>query len=445
MLFGLRFDFRNPAFAGTTMADRYAAALDIAEWADGLGCVRITVSEHHGSPDGYLPSPVPMLAAMAARTTNVRFLIAALIAPFHDPLRLAEDMVVLDNLSRGRVDLVVAGGYVRDEFAMFDVPMNERAKRVTDVVTTLKAAFTGEPFDYRGRVVRVTPAPFRPGGPAILLGGSSEPAARRAARIADGFVPSVPEVWDFYRDEVMQLGRPDPGPGLIGPNRVVALAEDPDQGWEQMAPFFLHETNAYGGLLAENDGDAGRSTPSTMPTSCGRRVSTACSRPNSSSPSRRRHRSRSRCSTRSVAGCRSIWRGRACASSSTRCYRRSRDRRASFERTADQRSELDQPGGGALGEERTTDLGRQGAGRAEQRVDHHRSLEEQVEGVLGREADACEHLLRLRRCHPRRLTRERLGERGREVAGNADGGISDRRRRLDRDERLGELVSHRLE
>ena len=254
MLFGLRFDFRNPAFAGTTMADRYAAALDIAEWADGLGCVRITVSEHHGSPDGYLPSPVPMLAAMAARTTNVRYLIAALIAPFHDPLRLAEDMVVLDNLSRGRVDLVVAGGYVRDEFEMFDVPMNERARRVTDVVTTLRAAFTGEPFEYRGRVVRVTPAPFRPGGPSILLGGSSEPAARRAARMGDGFVPSVPEVWDFYRDEVMQLGRPDPGPSVIGPNRVVALAEDPEQGWEQMAPFFLYETNAYGGSLAENDG-----------------------------------------------------------------------------------------------------------------------------------------------------------------------------------------------
>jgi alkanesulfonate monooxygenase SsuD/methylene tetrahydromethanopterin reductase-like flavin-dependent oxidoreductase (luciferase family) len=79
-----------------------------------------------------------------------------------------------------------------------------------------------------------------------LLGGSSEPAARRAARLADGFLPSVPDVWDFYRDEVKRLGRPDPGPSPIGPNRVVALAEDPEKGWQQMAPFFLHETNAYG-------------------------------------------------------------------------------------------------------------------------------------------------------------------------------------------------------
>jgi len=253
VLFGLRFDFRNPAFAGTTPAERYAAALDMAEWADDLGCVTITVSEHHGSPDGYLPSPLPMLAAMAARTTNVRFMVAALIAPFYDPIRLAEDLIVLDHLSRGRVDVIVAGGYVHEEFAMYGVPMGERAKRVNEVVTTLKAAFTGEPFEFRGRTVHVTPAPYRPGGPGILLGGSSEPAARRAARIADGFIPSVAEVWDFYRDEVQRLGRPDPGPSPIGENQLVALAKDPEEGWRQMAPFFLHETNAYGAWQAQDD------------------------------------------------------------------------------------------------------------------------------------------------------------------------------------------------
>lgn len=253
MFFALRFDFRNPDIAGTSMAERYAAAIEMAEWADRLGCVTITISEHHGSPDGYLPSPIPMVAAMAARTTNVRFMIAAVIAPFHDPLRLAEDLVVLDNLSNGRVDLIVAGGYVHEEFAMFDVPMNQRGKRVTEAVATLKAAFTGEPFEYRGRTVQVTPAPFRPGGPTISLGGSSEPAARRAARIADGFMPSVPEVWDFYRDEVVKLGRPDPGSSPIGGTQVVALAEDAEKGWEQMAPFFLHEMNAYGAWQAQDN------------------------------------------------------------------------------------------------------------------------------------------------------------------------------------------------
>jgi len=253
LLFGLRFDFRNPSFAGTTHRERYAAALDMAEWADRLGCVSIAVSEHHSSPDGYLPSPLPMLAAMATRTTSVRFMVAALIAPFYDPLRLAEDLAVLDHLSKGRVDVIVAGGYVREEFAMYGVPMSERAERVTETVATLRAAFTGEPFEFRGRTVRVTPPPYRPGGPGIMLGGSSEPAARRAARIADGFIPSVPEVWDFYRDEVQRLGRPDPGPSPVGANRTVALATDVDKAWDQMGPYFLHETNAYGAWQAQDD------------------------------------------------------------------------------------------------------------------------------------------------------------------------------------------------
>jgi alkanesulfonate monooxygenase SsuD/methylene tetrahydromethanopterin reductase-like flavin-dependent oxidoreductase (luciferase family) len=253
MLFGMRFDFRNPDFAGTTPADRYEAALEMVEWADERGCVMVAVSEHHGSADGYLPSPLPVVAAMAARTRNVRIGVAALIAPFYDPLRLAEDVIVLDHLSRGRVDLIVAGGYVREEFAMYGVPMNERVKRVTETVRTLKTAFTGEPFEFRGRTVQVTPAPYTPGGPRIVLGGSSEAAARRAARIADGFMPSIPEVWEAYRDEVRQLGGPDPGPSPIGQNRTVALAEDAEKGWAQMAPFFLHETNAYGEWQAQDD------------------------------------------------------------------------------------------------------------------------------------------------------------------------------------------------
>ncbi|HEY6426718.1 MAG TPA: LLM class flavin-dependent oxidoreductase [Acidimicrobiales bacterium] len=253
MFFGLRFDFRNPDLAETSTADRYEAALDMAEWADRLGCLSIAVSEHHGSSDGYLPSPVPLLAAMAARTSVVGFTIAALIAPFHDPLHLAEDLIVLDNLSRGRVDVIVAGGYVHEEFALFGVPMAERPQRVTETVQTLRSAFTGQPFEFRGRTVHLTPAPFRPGGPAILLGGSSASAARRAARIADGFIPSDPEVWDPYRAEVQKLGRPDPGPCPTGETTVVAFAEDAQEGWERMAPFFLHEMNAYGQWQAQDD------------------------------------------------------------------------------------------------------------------------------------------------------------------------------------------------
>lgn len=253
MLFGLRFDLRNPEIANTSPADRYEAAIEMAAWAERHGGLSVSVSEHHGSPDGYIPSPIPLLAAMAARTTSIRLMIAALIAPFYEPLRLAEDLIVLDIVSRGRVDLIIGAGYVHEEFDLYGIAMSERPRRVTEAVRTLKAAFSGDPFEFRGRTVQLTPAPFRPGGPSITLGGSSEAAARRAARISDAFIPSSPEVWEPYRDEVQRLGRPDPGPCPTGSTSVIAFAEDAEDGWEQMAPFFLHEMNAYGRWQAQDN------------------------------------------------------------------------------------------------------------------------------------------------------------------------------------------------
>jgi alkanesulfonate monooxygenase SsuD/methylene tetrahydromethanopterin reductase-like flavin-dependent oxidoreductase (luciferase family) len=223
----------------------------MAAWADQLGALIVVLSEHHGSDDGYLPSPVPLAAAMAARTSQIRLCIMSLIAPFHEPLRLAEDLAVVDLISQGRLDVTVSGGYVQSEFAMFDVPMTQRPARVRETVRTLKAAWTGEPFEYRGRTVRVLPVPAQKGGPRITLGGSSEGAARRAARIADGFMPTDATAWPYYQDECAVLGKPDPGPNPEPSGNVVMLAEDPDATWRAVAPFFLHEMNAYGTWQAE--------------------------------------------------------------------------------------------------------------------------------------------------------------------------------------------------
>jgi alkanesulfonate monooxygenase SsuD/methylene tetrahydromethanopterin reductase-like flavin-dependent oxidoreductase (luciferase family) len=250
-LFGIRFDFRNPPFAGTTMTERYRAAIDMVEWADRLGFVVCTLSEHHGSADGYLPSPLPIAAAMAARTKQIRFNIAAFVAAFHDPIRLAEDIAVVDCIAGGRVDVVVTNGYVDSEFAMFDRQLSDRAKHTIECVKTLRNAWTGEPFEYRGRTVQVTPTPHQAGGPAITMGGSSEPAARRAARLGDGYLPSSPALWDFYRDECLKLGKPDPGPHLGGDTSFFHVAKDPDEGWEQIAPYAMHEVNAYGAWMQQ--------------------------------------------------------------------------------------------------------------------------------------------------------------------------------------------------
>jgi alkanesulfonate monooxygenase SsuD/methylene tetrahydromethanopterin reductase-like flavin-dependent oxidoreductase (luciferase family) len=256
-ILGIRYDFRNPAFAGTTMAERYAAALEHCEWADRLGFDGVTLSEHHGSDDGYLPSVFPLAAAIAARTSRIRIRLGAVIAPLHDPIRLAEDAAVVDQLSHGRLDLILANGYVPSEFAMFGRSMSDRAKLVTEAVDVLKQAFTGEPFAYRGRTVRVTPTPYQSPRPPIWLGGASEGAARRAARIADMFMPSLPAYWDFYRDERAKLGLPDFGPMPGGFAGYLHVARDPAAVWEMVAPYAAHEMNAYGAWAAEGGSDTG--------------------------------------------------------------------------------------------------------------------------------------------------------------------------------------------
>ncbi len=246
----MRFDLRNPAFAGVPIADRYAAALDMVEYADRNGFLMIILSEHHGSPDGYLPSALPFASAVAARTRNPRILVAALVSSFHDPLKVAEDALVIDAISGGRLDLVIANGYALHEFEMFDRPLNERIARTVELVETLQAAFTGQPFEYRGRTVAITPAPDGP-GPQILLGGSSAPAARRAARLGVGFLPPGQEIWQAYRAGCAEYGRPDPGDWMGGDTSFIHVAKDVERGWEQIGAHALHEANSYGKWMAD--------------------------------------------------------------------------------------------------------------------------------------------------------------------------------------------------
>ncbi len=255
--FGIRFDLRDPGFSGVPLAERYAAALDMAEWADRMGFVSLTLSEHHGSPDGYLPSPLPMAAAVAARTERITIQVAAMVAAFHDPLRLAEDAAVVDLLSGGRLELVIANGYVAEEFAMFGVPMGERVARTTEAVEVLRQAWTGAPFEHRGRTVRVTPVPARPRGPKLALGGSSDAAARRAARLEVSFRPSTNDVWETYRTARVALGGSDPGGFVGGDTTSTFLAADVDAAWEVIGPYVLHEANAYGAWAAAAGANTG--------------------------------------------------------------------------------------------------------------------------------------------------------------------------------------------
>lgn len=241
----LAYDMRAPAF-GASAERLYQAMLDQCAWADANGFHRISFMEHHASTDGYLPSPIVAAAAAAGRTKTVGIGISLMLLPLYDPLRAAEDLAVLDLVSGGRLSLAVGAGYREEEYAQFGLDFKKRPSRMETAILTLKQAWTGEPFEYQGRTVRILPKPAQPGGPKITLGGTSEAAARRAARIADGFAPFVPRYFDVYREELIRLGKPAPPPMVQREGAMfVHVSRDPDRDWARIAPHALHESNDY--------------------------------------------------------------------------------------------------------------------------------------------------------------------------------------------------------
>lgn len=246
----LKFDLRAPSW-GTPPTELYAAAIAMCDWADAVGFDVVRFLEHHGSEDGYCPSPLIMAGAVAARTRRVRIRARALILPLHDPIRVAEDTAVIDLISQGRLELVIGAGYVPSEFAMFGRTLADRPRLVEAGVEALKQAWTGEPFTYEGRPVRVALRPHRRPRPPIALGGSSAAAARRAARIADGFEPTNPALFDEYLAECLRLGvEPGPRPPTLPPHRFLHVADDPESAWAALGPHLLHEMRSYGAWTA---------------------------------------------------------------------------------------------------------------------------------------------------------------------------------------------------
>ena len=134
----LRFDMRAPE-TGAPIADLYRCALEMAEWAEDKGCITVMVSQHHTSPDGYLPSPLVLASAIAARTKRVPITVGALLLNFYDPIKLAEDMIVLDIVSGGRVSYTIGLGYRPEEHAMFGVDMAQRGATMDRKLDALRA------------------------------------------------------------------------------------------------------------------------------------------------------------------------------------------------------------------------------------------------------------------------------------------------------------------
>jgi probable F420-dependent oxidoreductase len=206
MRFGLMFANVGPFGLGEH-------AQNLARAAEEAGFESLWTVEHVVVPVGYrsrypyaesgrmpgpenapIPDPLIWLAFAAAATKRIRLATGILILPQRHPVYVAKELASLDQLSGGRAILGVGIGWLREEFDVVGVPFEERAARTEEAVAALRALWKPGPQSFDGKFFRFAPLesnpkPVQPGGVPIVIGGSTPPAARRAARIGDGYFP----------------------------------------------------------------------------------------------------------------------------------------------------------------------------------------------------------------------------------------------------------------
>ena len=187
MKFGLLFTFQLPPSSGIAWSEPYQDMLKCLPRAEELGYASMYLATHHAKTDGLCPGPLPTLGAAAAVTKTMKIGTAVMLVPMYAPLKLAEDIAVLDNISEGRFIFGVAPGYMAEEFAAHGIPREERVGRLEEALDLMITAWTHEEFEFNGKYYRVprtvmTPKPVQKPYPALWYGVSAKASLKRAAR-----------------------------------------------------------------------------------------------------------------------------------------------------------------------------------------------------------------------------------------------------------------------
>jgi alkanesulfonate monooxygenase SsuD/methylene tetrahydromethanopterin reductase-like flavin-dependent oxidoreductase (luciferase family) len=196
-----------------------AEMLEQAEIADRNGFNAVLTTEHKYSEE-YFGSPLPLSFAIAARTRHVRVGTAIAIAPVYNPVELAQDTAMLDQLSGGRAWLGIGAGYMDVDYTTVGVPWARRAQRFDETSRILKLAWTQDRFSFDDEVytfedISVIPKPLQAGGVPLHLAAWSPGGLRRAARLGDGWISNalmslqtMRQLAIDYRAHAAALGRP---------------------------------------------------------------------------------------------------------------------------------------------------------------------------------------------------------------------------------------------
>jgi alkanesulfonate monooxygenase SsuD/methylene tetrahydromethanopterin reductase-like flavin-dependent oxidoreductase (luciferase family) len=234
---------RRPPGASRTLPEVYATFLADCVLAESLGFSGVWAGEAHFSPDAWTPSVIAVLSAVAARTTRVRLIPAVLALPLYDPLRVAEDIAVLDNLSGGRAELGVGVGSDPRAFAHFGVAWEERHSRMREATEVLERLLSGERVTHRGRHfayedVTMTTLPAQERLP-IWVGAHGPRNVAWAAERGYDLLSGTP----LYAEALRAAGR-DPAEHRAAPLVTMHLAETDDEAWAAAAEP-IHWTCAF--------------------------------------------------------------------------------------------------------------------------------------------------------------------------------------------------------
>lgn len=255
LTFGYLYDFRNPPQWHRPWEQLYGEILDAIAWSEGAGFSHAWVPEHHMAGDGYMPSPLIAMSAIAARTNTIRIGSGIALAPLYNPVRFATDCAVLDIISGGRTDIGLAIGYRRREAAAFGVDFSRRGRIFDEWLEIVSRLFAGETVDFAGQYFQFSGARLMPPVPSgripLYIGGFADKSVERVMRYGDGYLGSE-EVCDTYVQKLRDSGR-DPASSKVRITGITTvIAEDPEAALEELAPYYHHVNNSYGEWFAED-------------------------------------------------------------------------------------------------------------------------------------------------------------------------------------------------
>ncbi len=171
----------------------YKEALEEVVRAEDLGFDSVWMEEHHAVTNHYWPSPLTVLGGFATRTSQMLLGTDIVVAAFYHPVRLAEDVTLLDVMSNGRFVLGIAIGYKPDEFALYGTELEKRGARFEEQLAIMTALWTQDRVDVKGRYYtvegRLEPKPVTKPHPPVWIGGWGDITLRRAAALADNWIP----------------------------------------------------------------------------------------------------------------------------------------------------------------------------------------------------------------------------------------------------------------